>query len=175
MKSKKYISYAIILAVLIISSIIGYNSLYPSKENYDDNTKVNVSNQMNHIKEIAKEPHSIFDKEAHEDVRDYLLKELKALDIDPILYTYKDVFVERTNTKENLENIYAEIKGKNDSYIMLVTHYDSSRAKKERYAEKDGSLGAADAGYGLSTILETIRAIKENNVTLRRSPLLYKG
>ncbi len=56
MKSKKYISYAIILAVLIISSIIGYNSLYPSKENYDDNTKVNVSNQMNHIKEIAKEP-----------------------------------------------------------------------------------------------------------------------
>ena len=159
MKSKKYISYAIILAVLIISSIIGYNSLYPSKENYDDNTKVNVSNQMNHIKEIAKEPHSIFDKEAHEDVRDYLLKELKALDIDPILYTYKDVFVERTN-------IYAEIKGKNDSYIMLVTHYDSSHAKKERYAEKDGSLGAADAGYGLSTILETIRAIKENNVTL---------
>ena len=166
MKSKKYISYAIILAVLIISSIIGYNSLYPSKENYDDNTKVNVSNQMNHIKEIAKEPHSIFDKEAHEDVRDYLLKELKALDIDPILYTYKDVFVERTNTKESLENIYAEIKGKNDSYIMLVTHYDSSHVKKERYAEKDGSLGAADAGYGLSTILETIRAIKENNVTL---------
>ena len=71
--------------------------------------------------------------------------------------------------------IYAEIKGKNDSYIMLVTHYDSSHAKKERYAEKDGSLGAADAGYGLSTILETIRAIKENNVTLRRSPLPYKG
>ncbi len=49
---------------------------------------------------------------------------------------------------------------------MLVTHYDSSHAKTERYAEKDGSLGAADAGYGLSTILETIRAIKENNVTL---------
>ena len=168
MKSKKYISYAIILAVLIISSVfIGYNSLYPSNPNYDDNTKVNVSNQMNHIKEIAKEPHSIFDKEAHEDVRDYLLEEFKALDVDPNTYKYRDVYVERTNTKENFENIYAEIKGENDSYIMLVTHYDSSHAKKERYAEKDGSFGAADAGYGLSTILDTIRAIKENNVTLK--------
>ena len=166
MKSKKYISYAIILAVLIISTVIGYNSLYPSKANHDDNTRVNVSNQMKHIKEIAKEPHSIFDKEAHDDVRDYLLKELNALGVETSTYKYEDVFVERTNTKEDLENIYGEIKGKNDSYIMLVTHYDSSHAKKERYAEKDGSLGAADAGYGLSTILETIRAIKDNNVTL---------
>ena len=41
----------------------------------------------------------------------------------------------------DIENIYAEIKGKSDSYIMLATHYDSSHAKKERYAEKDGSLG----------------------------------
>ena len=51
---------------------------------------------------------------------------------------------------------------------MLVTHYDSSHAKKERYAEKDGSYGAADAGYGLSTILDTIRAIKENNVPSKK-------
>lgn len=166
MKSKKYLNYGLILIVLIISSVIGYNSLYPSKENYDDNTKTNLTNQIKHIEEIAKKPHSIFDKEAHDEVREYLIKEIKKLDIDPKIYSYEGVEVERTNTKENLENIYAEVKGKNDSYIMLVTHYDTSRAKKERYAEKDGSKGAADAGYGLSTILETLRAIKENNVPL---------
>lgn len=166
MKSKKYITYGLILLVVIVSCIIGYNSLYPSKANYDDYTKVNTANQINHIKEIAKEPHSIYDREAHDEVRDYLLSELKKLDIDSKLYTYEDVYIERSKSKEKLENIYAEIKGKSDSYIMLVTHYDSSRAKTERYAEKDGSKGAADAGYGLSTILETLRVIKENNVTL---------
>ncbi|MGL5694929.1 MAG: M20/M25/M40 family metallo-hydrolase, partial [Peptostreptococcaceae bacterium] len=166
MKSNNKISYILLALVIAISSVIGFNSLYPSKANYDDYTKVNVKNQMEHIKEIAKTPHSIFDKEAHDEVRDYLIKELKELDLEPQIYKYDDVYVERTKTNEDLENIYAEIKGKNDSYIMLVTHYDSSQAKKERYAEEDGSLGAADAGYGLSTILETIRAIKENNVTM---------
>lgn len=166
-KSNNKISYILVALVIAVSSVIGFNSLYPSKANYNDNSKVNVKNQMNHIKEIAKEPHSIFDDEAHNNVRDYLIQELVELGLEPKTYKYDDVYVERTESKEDLENIYAEIKGKNDSYIMLVTHYDSSRAKKERYAEVDGSLGAADAGYGLSTILETIRAIKENNVEMK--------
>lgn len=166
MKSKKYLNYGLILLVLIVSAVIGYNSLYPSKENHDDNSRVNVSKQLDHIEQIAQKPHSIFDKEAHEEVKNYIIDELKELGVDSKTYKYEDVYVERTNTEEDLENIYAEIKGKNDSYIMLVTHYDSSHAKKERYAESDGSLGAADAGYALSTILETVRAIKENNVTL---------
>lgn len=164
---KKNISLISLLLVLLSSIFIGYNSLYPSSPNYDDNTKVKVNNQINHIKEIAKEPHSIFDNKGHEKVKNYILDELKKLGVESKTYKYNDVYVKRTNTKENLENIYAEIKGKNDSYIMLVTHYDSSHAKKERYAEKDGSYGAADAGYGLSTILDTIRAIKENNVPLK--------
>ena len=164
---KKHVSLIVLLLVLLSSIFIGYNSLYPSSPNYDDNAKIKVNNQINYIKEIAKEPHSIFDNEGHEKVKNYILNELKKLGVETRTYKHNDVYVERTNTKENLENIYAEIKGKNDSYIMLVTHYDSSHAKKERYAEKDGSYGAADAGYGLSTILDTIRAIKENNVPLK--------
>lgn len=165
--NKKYTSFIILLLVLISSTFIGYNSLYPSKPNYSDNSKVKINNQINHIKEIAKEPHSIFDDEGHEKVKNYLINELKNLGIESKVYPYNGVYVERTNSNEDLENIYAEIKGENDSYIMLVTHYDSSHAKKERYAEKDGSHGAADAGYGLSTILDTIRAIKENNIKLK--------
>lgn len=166
MKQKKQLSYLIVALIVALSAIIGYNSLNPSKPNYYDNSRVNVSKQVDHIKEISKEPHSIFDVEGKKNVQNYLVSELKKLGVESKIYGYKDVYVERTKTKEDLENIYAEIKGKSDSYIMLVTHYDSSRAKKERYAEKDGSFGAADAGYGLSTILETIRAIKENNVEL---------
>ncbi|MGL5346124.1 MAG: M28 family peptidase [Peptostreptococcaceae bacterium] len=166
MKLKKNISYLMVLIFLAVAAIIGYNSLNPSKPNYDDYSKVNVNNQMNHIKNIAKEPHSIFDLKAKEDVRNYLISELDKLGVESKIYNYEDVYVERTKTKEDIQNVYAQIDGKSDSYIMLVTHYDSSHAKTERYAEKDGSLGAADAGYAMSTILETLRVIKESNVEL---------
>lgn len=164
MKKIKSTSFLILFLVVCIFSILGFNSLNPSKPNYDDYSKVNVNNQMSHIYEIAKEPHSIFDIEAHSKVREYLVSELEKLGISPQIYEYEDVYVERTDSYSDLQNIYAEVPGKSNSYIMLVTHYDSSRAK--RYAEKDGSLGAADAGYGLSTILETLRVIKESNIEL---------
>lgn len=166
MKQNKHLNYLLLTIVLVVGSIIGYKSLNPSKPNYDDLSKVNVTNQVNHIKEIAKEPHTIFDVEEKKKVREYLVNELDKLDVESKVYEYDDVYVERTDSKEDLQNIYAEIKGTSDSYIMLVTHYDSSRAKKERYAEKDGSFGAADAGYALSTILETVRVIKESNTEM---------
>ena len=77
-----------------------------------------------------------------------------------------EAYGENATEKVDLENIYGELKGKSDSYILLATHYDSSHAKTERYAEIDGSLGAADAGYALATILETLRVIKEQNIEL---------
>lgn len=166
MKLHKKTSFIILTLIIIISAVIGFKSLYPSTPNYDDQSKVNVTNQMNHIYEIAKEPHSIYDVEAKGKVRNYLVSELQKLGLDPMLYEYEDVYVERTDSYEDLQNIYAEIKGKSDSYIMLVTHYDSSKAKRERYAEEDGSHGAADVGYALSTILETLRVITDSDQQL---------
>lgn len=166
MNKRKSTSYLILFFVVCIFSILGFNSLNPSKPNYDDFSKFNVTNQMNYIKEIAKEPHSIYDVEAKKKVREYLVSELEKLGASTEIYEYNDVYVKRSDSYEDLQNIYAEIKGKSDSYIMLATHYDSSKAKSERVAESDGSHGAADAGYGLSTILETIRVIKESNIEL---------
>lgn len=163
---KKKINFIVIGLVIIFSCIIGYNSLNPSKPNYDDYTKTNVNNQMEHINNIAQVPHSVFDVEAKEQVRDYLISELNKLGVQAKTYKYEDIYEKRSDSNVAIENIYAEIKGKSDSYIMLATHYDSSHAKTERYAEIDGSLGAADAGYALSTILETLRVIKESNIEL---------
>ena len=166
MNLQKKNKYIIILLVIFISFFIGFKSLNPSKPNYTDNSRTNVNNQMDHIKNIAQEPHTIFDIEAKEKVRDYLVSELSSLGIESKLYKYEDIYEKRSDSLVDIENIYAEVKGKSDSYILLATHYDSSHAKKERYAEKDGSLGAADAGYALSTILETLRVIKEKNIEL---------
>lgn len=151
---------------LVIAIMIGFTSLNPSQPNETDEKRFNVSYAVKHIAEIAKEPHSIFDQEAHTAVREYLLGELETLGANPQVYGYEDVYIKRSETYEDIKNIYGKIEGQTDSYIMLVTHYDSSRAKTERYAEVDGSFGAADAGYGLSTILETLRVIQANNIEL---------
>ncbi|MGL5149301.1 MAG: M28 family peptidase [Clostridium sp.] len=165
MKKNKILVSALVLVVLVFG-MMGYTSLYPSKANKTDSTKVRADLQMEHIKNIAVKPHSVFDVENKEEVRDYLLEELRELGLNPQTFVYNDLYEKRSDSKVDIENIYAEIKGKSDSYIMLITHYDSSHAKTERYAEKDGSLGAADAGYALSTILEVLRVVKENNIEL---------
>ena len=166
MKKNRIINLLILFLVVCTFIILGFASLNPSKPNYDDYSKVNINNQMNHIYQIAKEPHSIYDVEAKSKVRDYLISQLELLGASTEIYEYKDVYVDRSDSYEDLQNIYAEIPGKSNSYIMLVTHYDSARAKTERSAEEDGSLGAADAGYALSTIIETLRVIRESNIEL---------
>lgn len=175
MSLKKKIS-ALILAVTVgISGVIGYDSMNPSKPNYTDDSKTNVNYQMEHILNISKAPHTIFDsdKEAQDEVRDYLISELEKLGVNTKTYKYDDIHLENheaygDNATENvdLENIYGELKGKSDSYILLCTHYDSAGAKEGRYSQSEGSLGSADAGYAISTILETLRVIKESNTHL---------
>ena len=154
-------------------------------KNVDNNTTINVNyfNKQNvngmgldyNIKNISKAPHTIFDedKKAKSEVREYLLSELEKLGVETKTYKYDDVHLKNysaygDNAHENvdLENIYGEIKGKSDSYILLATHYDSAKAKEGRYSQQEGSLGSADAGYALSTILETLRVIKESNTEL---------
>lgn len=167
MKSCKKISLVVLALVFVVSVFIGFSTLNPSKPNTTDQTTFNVQNAYNHLTEIAKEPHSILDQEELGRVREYIIGELEALGVETQVYEYEDVYVERIDKYTPLKNIYGEIKGKNDSYIMLTTHYDNNAyAKVERYAESDGSVGAADAGYGISTILETLRVIVENNIEL---------
>lgn len=56
MNLQKKSKYIIILFIMLISCFIGFKSLSPSKPNYSDNSKTNVNNQMEHIKNIARSP-----------------------------------------------------------------------------------------------------------------------
>ena len=58
-----------------------------------------------------------------------------------------EAYGEKATEKVDLENIYGELKGKSDSYILLCTHYDSAGAKEGGYSQSEGSLGSAGAGY----------------------------
>jgi hypothetical protein len=82
------------------------------------------------------------------------------LNLSPIQTTYS-VTNDSYNMNE-VNNILGYIEGTSDTYILLVAHYDSAPAK--RVGELAGSKGAADDGYGLSSILEVIRVLRNNDV-----------
>lgn len=155
----------ILFLSIILSIVLGITSLYtPRPKNEESGFSTEVAKE--HIKEISMEVHSIQQPEALGRVREYIVNELKELGLEPEVFTYEDVESSKGGIYD-INNIYAKIDGKNGedgSYIMLASHYDSS--PKKRSGEDGESKGAADAGYGVSTILEIVRIIKESGQEL---------
>ena len=148
--------------LVVASIVIGMFALITPKP-IDNESEFSAERAFDHIEQIAKVPHTIEDKDALEDVREYLVSQLNILGVQNEITTYTQEDDEYDITEVN--NILVTIPGESDSYILLVAHYDSSPAK--RIGEETGSLGAADDGYGLSTILETLNVLLKNNVELK--------
>ncbi|MBM6860834.1 M20/M25/M40 family metallo-hydrolase, partial [Clostridium saudiense] len=155
----------ILFLSIILSVVLGITSLYtPRPKSEESGFSTEIAKE--HIKEISREVHSIQQPEALGRVREYIVNELKELGLEPEVFTYENVESSKGGTYD-INNIYAKIDGKNGengSYIMLASHYDSS--PKKRSGEDGESKGAADAGYGVSTILEIVRVIKESGQEL---------
>jgi len=102
------------------------------------------------LKEISKKPH-YFGSEAHETVREYLVSQLKDLGLE-VEVQQGFVLDPKIGNLDKPKNIVARLKGSgNGKSLVLLTHYDSALVP---------SFGASDAGSGLVTILESLRAYK---------------
>ena len=101
-----------------------------------------------HVEAISKQPHYVGSKN-HEQVALYLQQELRKLGLQTSVqegYTLTD-----WGNLVKSKNILARIKGSDNSKaLLLLTHYDS--------APHSSSTGASDAGSGVATILESVRA-----------------
>lgn len=171
------------LIVLIISLLISVITISPTKMNYKDKTTFNTSIALEHLHSITKEQHSVFDYDAHEDVRQYLLstsKELAGADNvfeqNYLTKSNKNPTIDKNNNEikyldidpsdyeldaeYDIRNVLVKIPGKNDTGILLAAHYDS-RGHTSRDGELAGSYGAADDGYGVVTMLEVMRLMAE--------------
>lgn len=151
-------------ACIALSAVLGVFSLYVPKAQgpQSDFSAVRASED---IREIAKEPHSVKDPEALARVREYLLGRLTELGLETEVTQY-DVEDKYFGTHP-VHNIAASIDGKHGkdgSYILVLTHYDSS--PKKRSGEQEGSRGAADAGYGVATLLELARYFTSSDLPM---------
>lgn len=148
--------YSSIFAGLFILGILGliYFSMMPNwtSDKEGSLSEFSTKRALNHVEAISKKPHYVGSNE-HEVVADYLVKELTKLGLETSIqqgYTLSD-----WGNLVQSKNILARIKGSNSSKaLLLLSHYDS--------APHSYSKGASDAGSGVATILESVRAFLYN-------------
>ncbi len=100
------------------------------------------------LKEITKAPHYVGTQE-HKRVREYILKQLQDLGLETHV---QEGFIMNPKWKSlnNSKNILAKIEGTgNGKALLIFSHYDSALT---------ASYGAGDAGCGVVTLLESVRA-----------------
>ncbi|MBA6156134.1 M20/M25/M40 family metallo-hydrolase [Tenacibaculum sp. S7007] len=146
------------LAVIIIILTVywSFNSIIPSIPTNDTKlavTDFSLDNALYHLKNISKKPHHSGSDE-HKVVQDYIVNELKKLQLHPEIQV-QTAINKKWRASTTTENIVAKIKGaENGKALLVLTHYDSN---------PHSSLGASDAGSGVVTILEGIRAFLAKN------------
>ncbi|MGG6229477.1 M20/M25/M40 family metallo-hydrolase [Tenacibaculum sp. SDUM215027] len=148
------------LAVIIIILTVywSFNDIIPSATSAKKEispTEFSIDNALYHLKNISKKAHHTGSEE-HKKVQDYLVQELKKLNLEPEIQ-YQTAVNKKWRAATTTENIIARIKGtEKGKALLLLTHYDSN---------PHSSLGASDAGSGVVTILEGIRAYLSANKT----------
>lgn len=148
--------YFSIFAGLFILTILGiiYITMMPQWTSDDEGSLSDFSTKraLNQVEAISKQPHFVGSAN-HEVVANYLVKELTKLGLETSIqegYTLSD-----WGNLVQSKNILARIKGtSNAKALLLLSHYDS--------APHSYSPGASDAGSGVATILESIRAFLYN-------------
>lgn len=111
-------------------------------------TDFSINNALYHLKKISKKPHHTGSPE-HKLVQYYIINELKKLGLIAKIQQ-KTAINKKWRASTTTENIVAKIKGtEKGKSLLLLTHYDSN---------PHSSLGASDAGSGVVTILEGLRA-----------------
>ncbi|NND79326.1 MAG: M28 family peptidase, partial [Maribacter sp.] len=140
------------ITTLLLILLAIYWSFKSSMPHYtiDDKAPENVfstDRALAHVAKLSAKPHGV-GFPAHAEVRSYIVSELESLGLETSIqegYTAGD-----WGNLSKAVNILARIKGTDDGKaLLLLSHYDSS---------PHSSLGASDAGSGVATILEGIRA-----------------
>jgi hypothetical protein len=150
----KKIASVITLLLVILNVYWSFKALLPTYTEDKDlpGTVFSTDRALVHVKNLAKEPHAV-GFTGHANAREYIISQLEELGLEVSLqegYTAGDW----ANLSKAI-NILARIKGTEEGKaLLLLSHYDSN---------PHSSLGASDAGSGVATIIEAVRAWQDRN------------
>lgn len=137
------------LALIVIAIYWSFSSLMPSSISglSAEENSFSTERALVHLAAISQKPHYVGSPE-HANVRAYIVKQLEALGLET--WIQEGYTISRWGNMAKPKNILARIKGRETGKaLMLLSHYDSN---------PHSSLGASDAGSGVVTILEGLRA-----------------
>lgn len=145
---KKYTS-LISFLILLMGTYWGFYDQKPiTVKEANSQTEFSVEKALGHLKNITTEVHHV-GTPGHKNVQNYLVNELKNLGLEPSVQV-QTVINKKWVAGTTAENIVARIEGSgNGKALLLLSHYDSN---------PNIAIGASDAGSGIVTILEGIRA-----------------
>jgi hypothetical protein len=154
----------LILAVAIIAAgLLAYGLWTRPSAQPADVEGFSAARAVKDIEVMSREHHSVAHPQERAQVREYLIQRLEGLGADTIsLYKYDSlVGPENRHVVYTFDavNILAEFSpmtpSQDQTYLLFVAHYDS-RYSQPMPKDTVWSYGAADDGYGVSTILETV-------------------
>ncbi len=149
----KRIKHFVSLFLLLGIAYLSFYSLIPREASGPKtlSTEFSTARALEQLKVISKDPHYV-GSPAHKEVRDYIITELEQLGLKPEIQ--EGFTLDTWRGYSDLvkpQNILAKIKGSNNTKaLLLMSHYDSAPHSKSR--------GASDAGSGVVTVLESLRA-----------------
>lgn len=154
----------ILAAFVITAALLAYGLFTQPRPKGSDAEGFSSARVVKDIEVMSKEPHSVAQPEVRARVREYLVQRLHELGADTVrilnydsLVGPKNRHVEYTFDAHNIVAEFAPEHAQADSVaeLMFVAHYDS-RYSHIFARDTVWSYGAADDGYGVGVILETV-------------------
>ena len=158
------LAFTVVLAALLAYGVWTRPSAKPA-----DHEGFSAARVIKDIEVMSKEHHSVAHPEERAKVREYLVQRLEGLGADTVkLYKYdslvgpKNKHVVYTFDAVNIVAEFAPLAAAEDpTYLLMVAHYDS-RYSQPMPKDTVWSYGAADDGYGVGVILETVNQVLKN-------------
>lgn len=159
----------ILTAVIIFTAFLAYGLWTIPSPQPADAPGFSAERVVKDIEVISREHHSVAHPQERAEVREYLISRLEGLGADTVMTFECDSLRDPRNRPYisvfdavNLVADFAPLQASEDTtWLMMVAHYDS-RFAQAMPKDTVWSYGAADDGYGVSVILETVsQALKQ--------------
>lgn len=160
----------ILLALtVVLAALLAYGVWTRPSAKPADHEGFSAARVIEDIEVMSKEHHSVAHPEERAKVREYLMQRLEGLGADTVmLYEYdslvgpKNKHVVYTFDAKNIVAEFPPLEASADpTYLLMVAHYDS-RYSQPMPKDTVWSYGAADDGYGVGVILETVSQVLKN-------------
>lgn len=159
----------ILFAAVVLSGLLAYGLWTLPKPQNADYEGFSSARVVEDIRVISQKPHSVAHPDERAQVREYLIDRLESMGADTVMQFRYDSIVGPQNKHVEYTfdavNLLAEFAPASETVsgtdLMLVAHYDS-RYSQPMPRDTVWSYGAADDGYGVGVILETVSQALKN-------------